>query len=100
MHLERSSGHLARAGGLGKELRPDGEREQVHVHRRATANKTEIKIAVQKVFDVNVAAVNTFNRKGKRKRTRSGWGKRKDIKRAVVTLAEATRIESLGGPVS
>lgn len=64
------------------------------------ANKTEIKIAVEKVFDVTVAAVNTLNRNGKRKRTRSGWGKRKDTKRAVVTLADGQRIEIFGGPVS
>jgi large subunit ribosomal protein L23 len=40
------------------------------------ANKTEIKLAVEKVFKVKVADVNTLNRKGKRRRTRSGFGKR------------------------
>ena len=49
------------------------------------ANKTQIKIAVEKVFDVKVTGVNTLNRQGKRKRTRSGFGKRKDTKRAIVT---------------
>lgn len=63
------------------------------------ANKTEIKIAVQKVFDVTVERVNTINRQGKRKRTRTGFGKRKDTKRAIVTLAEGDRIEIFGGPV-
>ena len=50
------------------------------------ANKTEIKIAVETVFDVKVASVNTINRQGKSRRTRFGTGKRKDTKRAIVTL--------------
>ncbi len=62
------------------------------------ANKTEIKIAVQQIFNVRVTAVNTVNRKGKRKRTRAGFGHRADTKRAVVSLAEGDRIEIFGGP--
>ena len=63
------------------------------------ANKTEIKIAVEKVFGVQVVSVNTLNRTGKRKRTRTGYGKRKDTKRAIVTLsAESKPIEIFGGP--
>ena len=50
------------------------------------ANKTEIKIAVEKVFGVKVDSVNTINRKGKSRRTKFGIGKRKDTKRAIVTL--------------
>lgn len=64
---------------------------------RPDANKTQIKIAVEKVFGVQVLSVNTLNRKGKRKRTRYGFGKRKDTKRAVVTLsAESKPIEIFG----
>ena len=63
------------------------------------ANKTQIKIAVEKVFDVKVKDVNTLNRQGKRKRTRGGFGKRADTKRAIVTLREG-RIEIFGGPVA
>ena len=63
------------------------------------ANKTEIKIAVEDVFGVKVKSVNTINRKGKVRRTRFGLGKRKDTKRAVVTLKEGT-IDIFGGPVS
>jgi large subunit ribosomal protein L23 len=63
------------------------------------ANKTQIKIAVEKVFGVKVSDVNTLNRQGKRKRTRSGFGKRADTKRAIVTLREGT-IEIFGGPVA
>ncbi len=64
------------------------------------ANKTEIKIAVEKVFGVKVArnGVNVVNRVGKRRRTRFGWGKRKDTKRAIVTLREGT-IDIFGGAV-
>jgi large subunit ribosomal protein L23 len=63
------------------------------------ANKTEIRIAVERVFGVKVKSVNTLNRKGKTQRTRFGTGKRKDTKRAVVTLSEGT-IDIFGGPVS
>jgi large subunit ribosomal protein L23 len=62
------------------------------------ANKTEIKIAVEQVFGVKVDSVNTINRKGKTRRTRFGLGKRKDTKRAIVTLREGT-IDIFGGPV-
>lgn len=50
------------------------------------ANKTEIKFAIEKIFGVKVASVNTLNRTGKTRRTRFGTGKRKDTKRAIVTL--------------
>lgn len=50
------------------------------------ANKTEIKLAIEKIFDVKVASINTANRQGKTRRTRFGAGKRKDTKRAIVTL--------------
>jgi large subunit ribosomal protein L23 len=64
-----------------------------------TANKSEIKIAVEKVFGVKVSAVNTINRQGKTRRTRTGTGKRKDTKRAIVTLSEGT-IDIFGGPAA
>ena len=54
------------------------------------ANKTEIKIAIQQIFNVRVLTVNTLNREGKRK----------DTKRAMVKLADGDRIEAFGGPVS
>ena len=63
------------------------------------ANKTEIKIAVEKVFGVKVKSVNTLNRQGKTRRTRFGIGKRKDTKRAVVTLVDGT-IDIFGGPAA
>ncbi|KLO30582.1 50S ribosomal protein L23 [Mycolicibacter heraklionensis] len=54
-------------------------------------NKTQIKIAIEKIFAVKVASVNTANRPGKRKRSRTGYGKRKDTKRAIVTLAPGSK---------
>ena len=63
------------------------------------ANKTEIKIAVERVFGVKVASVNTLNRKGKTRRTKFGLGRRKDTKRAVVTLQDGT-IDIFGGPAA
>jgi large subunit ribosomal protein L23 len=65
------------------------------------AHKTEIKIAVEKVFGVKVLSVNTLNRQGKRKRSRTGYGKRKDTKRAIVTLSpESREIDVFGGRAS
>jgi large subunit ribosomal protein L23 len=64
------------------------------------ANKTQIKIAIQQIFDVRVLSVNTANREGKRKRTKTGFGQRKATKRAMVKLADGDRIDAFGGPVS
>ena len=57
------------------------------------ANKTEIKEAIQQIWNVQVTSVRTLNRKGKVKRRRFTKGKRPDEKRAIVTLAEGDRIE-------
>jgi large subunit ribosomal protein L23 len=62
------------------------------------ANKTEIKIAVEKIFGVKVTAVNTMNRKGKARRTRNGLGKRKDTKRAIVSVAAGQSIDIFSSP--
>ena len=50
------------------------------------ATKTEVKLAIEKIFGVKVERVNTLNRVGKTRRTRFGTGKRKDTKRAIVKL--------------
>ena len=60
------------------------------------SNKTQIRLAVEEVFRVKVTNVNTINRPGKRRRTRYGWGKRPDTKRAIVTLADGDRIDIFG----
>ena len=57
------------------------------------ANKTEIKEAVQSIWDVRVTSVNTLKRRGKVKRRGFTKGKRADEKRAIVTLAEGDSIE-------
>jgi large subunit ribosomal protein L23 len=64
------------------------------------ANKTQIKQAVESVFGVKVTSVNTINRQGKRKRTKYGFGKRQDTRRAIVSLAEGERIDIFGGPAA
>ena len=61
------------------------------VHPGAT--KTEIKEAIQKIWNVHVLSVNTLMRKGKVKRQRFVQGKRPDQKRAIVTLAAGDQIE-------
>ena len=64
-----------------------------------SANKPEIKYAVEQIFGVKVESVNTLNRPGKRKRTRFGWGQRKATKRAIVSLREGS-IDIFGGPLA
>ena len=63
------------------------------------SNKTQIKIAIEKIFSVKVDSMNTLNRQGKRKRTRSGYGQRKSTKRAIVTLSAGSKpIDLFGAP--
>ncbi len=76
------------------------EQNQVVFNVAKKASKPEIKAAVEALFGVKVTAVNTLNRPGKTRRTRNGLGKRKDTKRAIVSLAEGHRIDIFGGPVS
>ncbi len=59
------------------------------------SSKPEIKDAIETLFDVTVVKINTMNRKGKRRRNRRSptFGRKPDIKRALVTLAEGDQIE-------
>jgi len=57
------------------------------------ANKPQIKEAVESLFNVKVKAVNTSITKGKVKRFKGQLGKRKDIKKAYVTLEEGNTID-------
>lgn len=57
------------------------------------ANKTEIRQAVETIWDVKVLSVNTINRKGKTKRFRFTQGRRADTKRAIVKLREGDKID-------
>lgn len=74
---EKSYGMIDANGQYTFEVQPD-------------SNKTEIKFAIEQVFNVKVASINTLNRKGKTRRTKFGAGKRKDTKRAIVTLKSGT----------
>ncbi len=71
------------------------EEENKYIFRvNPDANKVEIKQAVEELFKVKVVSVNTMNRQGKKKRQRTASsGKTADWKRAVVTLAEGSKID-------
>jgi large subunit ribosomal protein L23 len=55
------------------------------------ANKTEIKKAIEKIFDVKVEKTNTLNMTGKVKRMGKNEGKRADWKKAIITLTEDSK---------
>ena len=59
------------------------------------ANKLEIKMAVEKVFNVKVDTVRTLNCHGKKKRMGKQMGRRADWKKAIVSLAEGSKIDFL-----
>jgi large subunit ribosomal protein L23 len=73
------------------------ERNQISFEVARRANRVEVKRAVEKVFNVRVAAVNTQHVKGKIKRRGRIVGKRKDWKKAIVTLMPGERIEFFEG---
>jgi large subunit ribosomal protein L23 len=58
-----------------------------------TANKAQIRLAVEKIYNVRVVEVRTANRKGKPRRSRGGMGTTKHWKRAVVVLHDDDRID-------
>ena len=62
-----------------------------------SANKPQIKEAVEKLFDVKVKAVNTLVRKGKKKAFKGTLGVQQDFKKAIVTLEEGHRIDVTTG---
>jgi large subunit ribosomal protein L23 len=61
------------------------------------ATKPQIAEAVENLFKVNVVKVNTINVKGKTKRFRGRDGKRADVKKAIITLAEGQSIDITTG---
>ncbi len=73
------------------------EHNQVIFEVDPRSNKSEIKKAVEKLFKVKVLAVHTQNRLGKRKRLGRTVGRRKNWKKAIVTLREGDRIEYFEG---
>ncbi len=74
-----------------------GEHNQVAFLVALDACKPEIKAAVEDLFKVKVKAVNTLIVKGKNKRTRGRPGRRSDVKKAIVTLAEGHSIDVTTG---
>ena len=95
---------LSRAAAYDTILRPiitekatqASENGQVTFAVPLTATKPEIKAAVEMLFDVNVTAVNTILLKGKSKMFRGRPGRRSDMKKAMVTLAEGQNIDLMG----
>jgi len=73
------------------------ENNQVLFEVPVTATKTDIKEAVEELFKVKVTAVNTLRLKGKTKRFRGISGRRKDIKKAIVTLKDGDHIDIATG---
>ena len=73
------------------------EHNQVTFYVPLDASKPEIKVAIEKLFSVKVEAVNTLRVKGKTKRFRGRPGRRSDRKKAIVTLAEGSRIDVTSG---
>ena len=73
------------------------EHNQVVFRVAGGATKPEIKAAVEALFNVKVAGVNTLNRKGKMKRFRGIKGRQKDMKKAIVTLVEGHSIDVTTG---
>ena len=73
------------------------EQNKVVFRVAADASKDEIAAAVEALFKVNVTKVNTVNVKGKTKRFRGIVGRRSDVKKAIVTLAEGQSIDITTG---
>ena len=73
------------------------EANQVTFEVDPRANRIEVQRAVEKIFNVKVATIRTSNVKGKRKRRGRILGKRRDWKKAIVTLMPGERIEFFEG---
>ena len=73
------------------------EHNQVTFRVPLEANKAEIKLAVEGLFNVKVTKVNTVRQVGKEKRFRGKLGRRSDYKKAIVTLAEGNSIDVTTG---
>ena len=73
------------------------EHNQVTFRVPLDADKREVKAAVEGLFKVKVTAVNTLRVKGKVKRFRGMVGRRSDTKKAIVTLAEGSKIDVTTG---
>ena len=88
---------LIRAPVITEKSTMISEHNQVTFYVPLDATKPEIKIAIERLFSVTVKAVNTLRVKGKTKRFRGRPGRRSDRKKAIVTLAEGSRIDVTSG---
>ena len=77
------------------DLKDDANQVVLEVH--PSANKSEIRKAVEKLFKVTVLAVQTQNRQGKRKRLGRSSGRRRSWKKAIVRLKEGDRVDFFEG---
>ena len=84
---------IIRAPVITEKATAASEHNQVVFRVALDANKREVKAAVEGLFDVKVDAVNTIRMQGKTKRHRGRIGYRSDFKKAIVTLAEGSRID-------
>ncbi|MDQ1239242.1 MAG: large subunit ribosomal protein [Thermodesulfobacteriota bacterium] len=73
------------------------ENNQLLFEVDSRSNKSEIKKAIEKLFKVKVLSVQTQNRLGKRKRLGKFVGRRKNWKKAIVTLKEGDRVDYFEG---
>ena len=84
---------IVRAPVITEKATAASEHNQVTFRVALDATKREIKTAIEGLFDVKVDAVNTIRVEGKTKRVRGKPGRRSDFKKAIVTLAEGSRID-------
>ena len=104
-HIPRHTPKLSREAMYDLVIRPIitekataiAEHNQVSFRVPVTADKRAVKVAVEGLFNVKVAAVNTILVKGKVKRFRGRPGQRSDFKKAIVTLAEGSKIDLTTG---
>ncbi len=88
---------LIRSPVITEKATMGSEHNQVTFRVPLDATKPEIRAAVEKLFEVEVNAVNTIRQRGKVKRFRGRPGKRPDYKKAIVTLAEGHSIDVTTG---
>jgi large subunit ribosomal protein L23 len=88
---------LVRSPVITEKATMGSEHNQVTFRVPLDADKREIKLAVETLFKVKVTAVNTLIAEGKTKRFRGRPGKRSDVKKAMVTLAEGSKIDVTTG---
>lgn len=88
---------IIRGPHLSEKAHVAAENNQVVLRVRTDATKAEIREAVELLFEVKVENVSVINCKGKTKRFGATRGRRKDWKKAYVSLSEDSELDFLGG---